>query len=91
MPKYVIERDIVGIGSLPPAGLREGAQKSNEALAQIGPKIQWVESYVTKDKTYCIYIAENEDQILQHASMSGFPASKITEVKAKIDPSTAKG
>jgi hypothetical protein len=91
MPKYVIEREILGIGGLPPAGLQEGAQKSNEALAQLGPQIQWVESYVTNDKTYCIYIAENEDQILQHAKLSGFPASKISEIKAKIDPSTAEG
>ncbi len=91
MPKYIIEREILGIGSAPPAELQNGSQKSNEALAALGPKIQWVESYVTGDKTYCVYIAPNEDMIREHAKLSGFPANKIVEVKMMIDPTTAEG
>ena len=91
MPTYVIEREILGIGSLPPVELQGAAQKSNEALAEIGSKIQWVESYVTADKTYCIYIAANEELVREHARLSGFPANVITLVKAKIDPTTAEG
>ena len=91
MPKYIIEREILGIGSAPPAELQTGSQKSNEALAALGPKIQWVESYVTGDKTYCVYIAPNEDMIREHAKLSGFPANKIVEVKMMIDPTTAEG
>ena len=91
MPKYIIEREILGIGSAPPAELQSGAQKSNEALDALGPKIQWVESYVTSDGTYCIYIAPNKEMIREHAKLSGFPANKIVEVKARIDPTTAEG
>ncbi len=91
MPKYVIERDILGIGSAPPAELQQAAEKSNEALDALGPKIQWVESYVTGDKTYCVYIAENEEAILEHAKISGIPATKISVVRAMIDPTTAEG
>ncbi len=91
MPKYVIEREILGIGSAPPAELQQAAEKSNEALDALGPKIQWVESYVTGDKTYCVYIAENEEAILEHAKISGFPATKISLVRAIIDPTTAEG
>ena len=91
MPTYVIERQILGIGSLPPVELQGAAQKSNEALAQLGSQIQWVESYVTEDKTFCVYIAANEELIREHARLSGFPANTITLVKAKIDPTTAEG
>ncbi len=91
MPKYIIEREILGIGSAPPAELQSGAQKSNEALDALGPKIQWVESYVTSDGTYCVYIAPNEELIREHAKLSGFPATKIFKVKARIDPTTAEG
>ncbi len=91
MPKFIIEREILGIGSAPPAELQSGAQKSNEALHALGPKIQWVESYVTSDGTYCVYIAPSKEMILEHAKLSGFPATKIVEVKARIDPTTAEG
>ncbi|MEE8189950.1 MAG: DUF4242 domain-containing protein [Kiloniellales bacterium] len=90
MPKFVIERDILGIGSLPPPDLRGAADKSNEALREIGPQIQWLESYVTSDKTYCIYIAPSKDMILKHAELSGFPANRIEEVRVIIDPTTAE-
>ncbi len=91
MPKHVIEREFLGIGSAPPAELQQAAEKSNEALDALGPKIQWVQSYVTGDKTYCVYIAENEEAILEHAKISGFPATKISVVRAIIDPTTAEG
>ena len=91
MPRFVIEREILGIGSAPPAELQGVAQRSNKALNELGPKIQWVESFVTGDKTYCIYIAPSEDMILEHAKLSGFPANKIVQVKTKIDPTTAEG
>ncbi len=90
MPKYVIERDILGIGSLPPPDLRGAADKSNAALREIGPQIQWVQSYIAGDKTYCIYIAPNKDVILRHAELSGFPANRIEEIKVVIDPTTAE-
>ncbi len=91
MPKFIIEREILGIGSLPPAELQDASKKSNEALDALGPKIQWVESYVTSDGTYCVYIAPSEELIREHAKLSGFPANKIVEVKARIDPTTAEG
>ncbi len=91
MPKYIIEREILGIGSAPPAELESAAQKSNEALEELGPRIQWIESYVTGDKTYCVYIAPDVEMIRQHAKISGFPANKIAEVRARIDPTTAEG
>ncbi len=90
MPKFVIERDILGIGSLPPPDLRGAADKSNDALREIGPQIQWLESYVTKDRTYCIYIAPNKDIILKHAKLAGIPASRIEQVRVIIDPTTAE-
>lgn len=89
MKKYVIEREIPKIGSLTPEQLQAGAAKSNEALRKLGPDIQWQESYVTADKLFCVYLAENEEIVKQHANVSGFPATKITEVKAVIDPTTA--
>ena len=91
MPKYVIEREIPNIGSVSPQEAVGIAQKSCSVLAELGPQIQWVESYVAANKTYCVYIAPSEDLIRQHAAKSGFPASKISKVKAIIDPTTAEG
>ena len=89
MRKYVIERDIPKIGSFESEQLKEAAKTSNAALAKLGPDIQWVESYVADDKTFCIYLAKDEDVIRRHAEISGFPASKITEIRRMIDPTTA--
>ncbi len=91
MKKYVIERDIPGVDKMGPNDLSGAAKTSNAALAQLAPKAQWVQSYVAKDKTFCIYLAENEDAIREHARISGFPANKITEVTGMIDPTTARG
>ena len=90
MKRYVIEREIPGVGGLTPEQLRGAAATSNEALARLGPKVKWLESFVTQDKTFCIYMAEDEEVILEHARLSGFPASKITEAPVTIDPSTAQ-
>ena len=90
MPKYVIERDIPGAGNLSPQELQAISQKSCSVLNEMGPKIQWVQSYVTGDKVYCIYIAPDEETVKQHATQGGFPANRISEVKAIIDPSTAE-
>lgn len=89
MRKYVIERDIPQIGSAEREALRAAAAKSNEVLHKLGPDIQWIESYVAGDKTFCIYLARDEAIIRKHAEMSGFPATKITEVRKMIDPTTA--
>lgn len=89
MKKYVIERDLPAIGQALNADLRQAAQRSNEVLAELGPGIQWVESYVAADKTFCIYLAEDEEIIHRHAQLSGFPATVVTEVKRMIDPTTA--
>jgi hypothetical protein len=89
MQKYIIERDIPEVGSLERAQLKEAAAKSNEALAQLAPDIQWVESYVADDKTFCVYLAKDEALIRRHAELSGFPANKITRVNRTIDPTTA--
>lgn len=89
MKKYMIEREIPKVGSLGPAQLREAAAKSNEALGQLGPDIQWLESFVTADKTFCVYLAKDESIIQRHAELSGFPANKITEIGTAIDPTTA--
>lgn len=91
MHKYVIERDVPDIGSAGRDVLREAAKKSNSVLAELAPDIQWVESYVTDDKTFCIYLAKDEDVIRKHAEMSGFPATKIHPVGKTIDPTTAEG
>ncbi|MCG7520824.1 DUF4242 domain-containing protein [Ruegeria sp. Ofav3-42] len=88
MKRYVIERDLPGIGGMTGEELGGASVKSNEALAQI-PGVQWEHSYVTGDKTFCIYLAEDEDAILKHAELSGFPANTITEVTTIIDPTTA--
>ena len=89
MKRYVIERDLPAIGSADREKLKGAAQKSNETLAALGPKIQWVESHVAADKTFCVYLAEDENIIREHAKRSGFPANKITEVRRMIDPTTA--
>ena len=91
MPKYVIEREMPGAGNLSAEELQGAAQKSCEVLNQMGSEIQWVESYVTGDKIYCIYIAGNEELVQQHAQKGGFPADRISEVKSVIDPTTAEG
>ncbi|TKB43810.1 DUF4242 domain-containing protein [Thalassotalea mangrovi] len=90
MPKYVIEREIPGAGSLSQADLQGVSQKSCGVLQNMGPQIQWVQSYVTDDKVYCIYIADNEDLIKQHAEQGGFPANSISEVRGIIDPTTSE-
>jgi len=90
MPKYVIERDLPGAGSLSAEELQNISQKSCSVLEQMGPKIQWVESYVTGDKIYCIYIAQDEQAIREHAQQGGFPANRISEVSRVIDPTTAE-
>lgn len=89
MKKYMIERDIPQVGSLNSQQLRDAASKSNAALRQLGPDIQWLESFVAGNKTFCVYLAKNEALIHQHAELSGFPASKITEISTMIDPGTA--
>jgi hypothetical protein len=91
MPKYVIERDIPKVGNTSREDLQAISQKSCSVLDQLGPKIQWVHSYVTGDKIYCVYNAPNEEMIREHAKRGGFPANKISEVKAIIDPVTSEG
>jgi Protein of unknown function (DUF4242) len=89
MKRYVIERSIPGVGKLSPEQLKGAAATSNEALAKLPGKVQWEHSYVVDDKTFCIYLAENEAAVKEHAQLSGFPANKITEVCTIIDPLTA--
>ncbi|MBW8815728.1 MAG: DUF4242 domain-containing protein [Caulobacterales bacterium] len=89
MKKYMIERDIPGVGQMDGGQLKGAAATSNAALCQLGPKVQWQQSYVTGDKTFCVYLAEDEDVIREHARLSGFPATKITEISGVIDPATA--
>jgi uncharacterized FlgJ-related protein len=89
MKTYLIERDIPGAGNLTPAQLKTISQKSNSVLKDMGPDIQWIQSYVTGDKIFCVYKAENEDLIREHAKKGGFPANKITEVETEISPATA--
>jgi len=88
--RFIIERDIPAVGSLERDQLRAAAAKSNKVLAELGPDIQWQESYVAADKTFCVYLAKDEDIIRMHAEISGFPATKITEVRKMIDPTTEK-
>ncbi len=88
MPKYVIERELPGAGSLSAEQLRGISQKSCSVLRELGPTIQWLESYVTDDKIYCVYIAPSAELIAEHARRGGFPANKISEVKRVIDPTT---
>jgi hypothetical protein len=87
--RFIIERDIPKVGSFERDQLRGAAAKSNEVLDQLAPEIQWVESYVAADKTFCVYLAKDEAVIRKHAEISGFPATKITEVRKMIDPTTA--
>jgi len=91
MPKYVIERDLPGAGQFPPEKLRAISQKSRSVLESLGPQIQWLHSYVTGDKLYCVYIAPNEEMIREHARRGGFPVGAIAEVRGTIDPTTAEG
>jgi hypothetical protein len=90
MPKYIIEREIAGAGKLTPEQLQAISQKSCGVLKKLGPQIQWLESYVTDDKVYCVYIAPDEATVREHAKHGGFPANRISEVKGMIDPTTAE-
>jgi hypothetical protein len=90
MPKYVIEREIPGAGAMSEDELRDVAIKSNTVLTEMGPEIQWIQSYVTTDKLYCIYISPNEEMIHTHAAKGGFPVNRISRVAMIIDPSTAE-
>ncbi len=90
MPKYVIERDIPGAGKLSPQELQSISQKSCSVLNKLGPQIQWIQSYVTDEKVYCVYIAPNEEMIREHAQQGGFPANRVSQVKTVIDPTTAE-
>jgi hypothetical protein len=89
MPKYLIEREIPGAGKLTPAQLQGISQKSCSVLNTLGPQIQWIHSYVTGDKIYCVYRAPNEEMVREHAKQGGFPANRISEITTIIDPSTA--
>jgi uncharacterized protein DUF4242 len=91
MPRYVIEREIPGVGAFTKDQLTAASQTSCSVLQALGPQIQWVESYVTDDKLYCIYVAPNKQLIEEHAKRGGFPANRISEVKSRIDPTTAEG
>lgn len=90
MPKYVIEREIPGAGNISEADLKAISQKSCSVLQGLGPKIQWVQSYVTADKIYCVYIAPNKDMVREHAIQGGFPANSVAEIRTIIDPTTAE-
>ncbi len=90
MPKFVIERDILGAGSLTPEQLREASKKSCDVVDGLAPGLQWIQSYVTADRLYCIYLAREEASIEEHARRSGFPASRISRVAAVIEPATAE-
>jgi hypothetical protein len=90
MPKFVIEREIPNAGKLSSEELRDISQKSCGVLRNLGPQIQWVQSYVTDDKVYCVYIAPNKEMVQEHAKQGGFPANRISEVKSVIDPTTAE-
>ncbi|MSN26504.1 MAG: DUF4242 domain-containing protein [Geobacter sp.] len=90
MPKYVIERDLPGAGQLPAETLKAISQKSCSVLTGLGPQIQWVQSYVTDDKIYCIYIAPDKEMVLEHARQGGFPANNVSEIRTMIDPTTAE-
>jgi uncharacterized protein DUF4242 len=90
MKRYVVEREISGVGSLTGAELKGAAQQSNAALAKLAGKTQWIQSYVADNKTFCVYLAESEAAVHEHAKLSGFPASKVTEISGIIDPTTAR-
>jgi hypothetical protein len=88
--RFIIERDIPKVGTFEREQLRGAAAKSNDVLRQLGPDIQWIESYVANDKTFCVYLAKDESVIRQHAEISGFPATRITEIRTMIDPTTER-
>jgi hypothetical protein len=90
MPKYIIERELPGAGKLSPQELQRIAQKSCGVLREMGSEVQWLQSYVTDDKIYCVYIAANEDQVREHAKCGGFPVNRVSKVAAQIDPTTAE-
>ena len=90
MPKYLIEREVPGVGNLSEQDVQGLSQKSCDVLQKLGPQIQWVQSYVTGNKIYCIYIAPNEEMIREHAKQGGFPANSISEIVTIIDPTTAE-
>ena len=90
MPKYVIERELPGAGKLSADELRDISASSNKVIAGLGPEVRWLQSYVTEDKIYCVYVAPDEDLILEHARCGGFPANVVTKVSAVIDPSTGE-
>jgi hypothetical protein len=91
MPKYVIERDIPNVGDVTPDQVIAISQKSCSVLKNLGPQIQWLHSYVTQDKIYCVYIAPNEETVREHAKQGGFPANRVSQVKLTIDPTSAEG
>lgn len=91
LKRYIIEREMPSVGMLDREHLQAAAKTSNDALRRIGPDVQWVESFVAEDKTFCVYLAKDEEIIKRHAAMSGFPATKITEIGKTIDPMTEKG
>ncbi|MCL6565458.1 MAG: DUF4242 domain-containing protein [Acidobacteriia bacterium] len=90
MPKFVIERSMPGVGRLSPQELQAASQKSCSVLQKLGPQVQWLHSYVTDDKLYCIYVAPNAELVREHARQGGFPADRVSEVRTIIDPTTAE-
>ncbi|MBI1341487.1 MAG: DUF4242 domain-containing protein [Terrimonas sp.] len=90
MSKFIIERNIPQIGTLSASEMQAGAQRSNETIRELGGSVQWVQSYVTNDKLYCVYLGTSKDAVLEHAEKSGFPASRVEEVKTIIDPTTGE-
>ncbi|MPZ12912.1 MAG: DUF4242 domain-containing protein [Chloroflexi bacterium] len=90
MPKFIIEREVPGAGKLPPQEVKAIWQKSRAVLNDLGPQIQWVQTYVTDDKTYCVYIAQNVEMVREHSRRSGFPSNQISEVKSVHDPTSAE-
>ncbi len=90
MPKFVIEREVPGAGNLTPEQLRKMSERSVEVLKKLGPEIQWVESYVTDDRLYCVYIASREELVWEHARQGGFPTHRVSAVRRVIDPTTAE-
>jgi Protein of unknown function (DUF4242) len=90
MPKFVIEREIPGLGASSPEELRAVSQKSNAVLTELSPRVQWVQSYVTDDKMYCVYIADDAELVREHARRGGFPADRVNEVRTTVDPTTAE-
>jgi hypothetical protein len=90
VPKFIIEREIAGLGEMPPSALQAASKKSCGVLKGMGPKIQWLQSFVTEDKMYCVYISPDEDTVREHAAKGGFPANSVARVSAIIDPVTAE-